>query len=242
MKRSGLLIMLLLTVCFAASVGADEQTVNLESRLIETFDTTDDREWVATASKFTMEGYPQTAYVETYPEALFRHEKDNQGRKVLGIRGQFVRQGYNFIEIYPVKGTDQDGRYIAAPIDIPGRAKNLNLWVWGSNHNFYLEAHFLDHKGLIHVVNLGDLSFLGWKKLQVEIPPRISQAVRYAPSFKGLKLIKFVVWTRPTEKVDDFYIYFDHVTVFTDVFESPFDGEDLANEELIKQVWSGEGK
>jgi hypothetical protein len=51
-------------------------------------------------------------------------------------------------------------------------------------------------------------------------------------------LVKFVLWTKPHERVDDFYVYFDQVKIFSDMFESPFDGGDLADPEQVEKLWS----
>ncbi len=42
------------------------------------------------------------------------------------------------------------------------------------------------------------------------------------------------MWTRPEEKVDNFYIYFDQIKVLTDIFISRFDGDNLANQESVQ--------
>ena len=72
----------------------------------------------------------------------------------------------------------------------------------------------------------------------MQIPSWIPQEVRYVPQYKGLELVKIVLWTRPYEKVDRFFVYFDEIKVTTDVFEQPFDGELLANPERVEQLWS----
>lgn len=240
MKRGGLrtLFLLAVLVMLAVSVFADEIAQNLESRMIESFDTDSSQKWIAYGSKFATSGYPKIGVVKTWPEALVRSPREATDHlRSLGIQGRFDRKGYNNIEIVPVK-EDENGNLVASPIQLPGRVKNLDLWVWGSNLNYYLEVHLRDHNGIVHVLNAGDLRFAGWNKLQVPIPPRISQAVQYIPRFRGLELTKLVLWTRPEEKTDDFYVYIDHMTVFTDMFESPFDGDDLAVPEILEEIWA----
>jgi hypothetical protein len=75
--------------------------------------------------------------------------------------------------------------------------------------------------------------------LRVRIPNSISQSKRILPKLAGLSFVKFRIWTTPTEKVDDFYVYFDQFKVLTDTFETFFDGDELADPERVQQLWSG---
>jgi hypothetical protein len=121
--------------------------------------------------------------------------------------------------------------------------KNLDFWVWGSNYDYYMEVQLRDHRGVVHVLDLGAINFAGWRNLRVQIPTYISQSVQYVPQLKTLELVKLVLWTRPSERVDGFWVYLDQIKVFTDVFESPFDGEGLADPERIDELWnSAEGQ
>ena len=181
--------------------------------------------------------YPKSAFISARLEALNRRQPEGRDLKAFGIHGKFDRKGYNFIEIIPARKGD-DGKLAPRTVPLPGRVKNMDIWVWGSNFSYYLEAHIMDHKGITHVLNFGDVKFTGWRNLQVNIPGYISQAVTYTPAHKRLELVKFVLWTRPTERVDNFYFYLDEFKVFTDMFESLFDGEDLADPRTVEKLWS----
>lgn len=246
MKRGGklLVLILLLSYLLAVSIVADELTVNLESRIIETFDDKEGSPWGVRGSKFISDDYPQFEWVETYPNALFRLPPEDMVLKSLGIKGQFDRKGYNYIEIFPVEELvdpdDPDAEVLPREIPIPGRVKSIDLWVWGSNYDYYLEITLRDHTGRVHLLNMGSLHFLGWKNLTVQIPSAIPQSVSYAPFLKQLNLVKLTLWTRPNEKVDGFYVYFDQIKVFTDLFESPYDGDILNNPAVIEELWQVE--
>ena len=67
------------------------------------------------------------------------------------------------------------------------------------------------------------------------ISTSIPQARRYIPRYAGLELTKIVLWTAPDEKVDDFYFFMDEINVLTDLFETRFDGEDLADPDYPEQ-------
>jgi hypothetical protein len=85
---------------------------------------------------------------------------------------------------------------------------------------------------------VGNINFLGWKNLRVMIPANIPQTKKSIPSIAPLTFVKFRVWTQPTARVDNFYIYFDHLKVLTDTFESLYDGDELANPARVNELWS----
>jgi hypothetical protein len=87
------------------------------------------------------------------------------------------------------------------------------------------------------VLSFGSIRFAGWKNLRTRIPGSIPQAWRYLPRLRNLELTKLVLWTQPNEKVDEFYIYLDQLKVTTDLFETSFDGDELADAETLQQIW-----
>jgi len=231
--------MLLLLLVPALSVAQrDGQTVNLESRVLESFDpdgrTTD---WMVRGSKFVTEGYPKKAYAEAWPEALYGANKEGRELEVLGAQFKFDKQGYNYVEFIPVT-ENEEGNRVPNPINIPGRAKQFDLWVWGADFDYYLEAHLKDHRGIVHTLKLGSLNFVGWKNLRVDIPGYIPQSSDHVPYLETLRLVKLVVWTKPTESVQNCYIYFDQIKVLTDMFIDRFDGDGLASPERVQEIWS----
>lgn len=240
MRRSGFLLFclfLILSVVCPLAVMADEVTENLVSQVLESFDPeTRTTEWMVTGSKFAREGYPKQAYAKAWPEALFGYNREEKDYQVLGVNGQFNRQGYNYIEIIPVK-EDGEGGMVHNPIPIPGRVKQLDAWIWGSEYDFYVEVHLRDYSGINWVLELGNLSYTGWKNLRIDIPSYIPQAARHIPYYKQMTFEKFVIWTRPNEKVDDFFVYVDQLKVLTDKFESRFDGDTLTWPEKISETW-----
>jgi hypothetical protein len=234
--------MLLLLLVPALSI-AQERTVNLESRVLESFDPGDrTTDWLVRGSKFVTEGFPQKAYAEAWPEALYGANREGRELEVLGAHFRFNKQGYNYIEIIPVTENDE-GETVPNPIEIPGRARQLDLWVWGSDFDYYLEAHLQDHRGMIHTLKLGSLDFVGWKNLRIAIPNYIPQSADHVPYLEVLRLVKLVVWTKPTESVKDCYVYFDQIKVLTDMFVDRFDGDGLAQPERVQDIWgSGDGQ
>lgn len=252
-------LLCLLIISPAANLIADENVLSLESKVIEDFDndpkTGEDctTRWIVRGSPFidVSRNYPNVKSVKSWPEALYGKNKEGLDLRVLGIDAGFTRQAYNYLEIIPVRlfdsttdkeddviHTEADGKkWVHAPIVFPGRIKALSLWAWGSNYDYYLEAHFRDHMSIVHVLPLGSLKFTGWKSMSVEIPSSIPQATNYIPKLKRLRLEKIMLWTRPTERVAEFWFYLDSLKVLTDLFESRYDGDELGDETFLQNTW-----
>jgi hypothetical protein len=238
-----LLVLLLLLVAFAGAFG-DEITVNVVSRVLQSFDPGEAghetaRNWVLLPSKFGYDAkgnnFWQMRKLDAWPVALYGKNRDKEKLQVLGITGKFSRKGYNYVEIVP--GTGEGQNFKPAPIPIPGRVESLDLWVWGANYAYYLEAHVRDFQGIDHVLDFGPLQFAGWRNLRAKVPGSIPQAWKYLPRLRNLELTKLVLWTQPSEKVDEFYIYLDQIKVTTDLFETSFDGDELADADTLQQIW-----
>jgi len=203
-----------------------------------------DFEWVLDASKFASrindDQFPKKTTVSAWPMALFGTNRNNLDLKSFGIWGKFDRRGYNWIDVYPaIPGSGVDGEDPEAfEIPIPGRIQYMDMWVWGSNLNYYMEAYFRDHQGVVYSLNMGSLGFQGWKNLRVRIPTNIPQSKRVLPRLAGLTFVKFRIWTTPTERVDNFFVYFNQLKVLTDTFESLYDGDDLADPYNVNELWA----
>jgi hypothetical protein len=223
---------------------AEQATMAFETRILETFNGDGDSPyvWKTQASRFISNindvQYPLLTYVDAWPIAAFGYNRssDSAPLRSLGLHGKFDRQGYNWIDLYPVLADDPDER--PYEIMIPGKIQNMDLWVWGSNFRFYIEAYFRDYMGVVHTLKLGDLNYVGWRNLRVNVPTNIRQTRRVIPSHAGLSFVKFRIWTQPVERVDNFYIYFKQFKVLTDVFDGLFDGNDLADPQNVERLWA----
>jgi len=259
MKQTSLkIICLIIWACITVFSGfGDETTNSFETVVLESFNGDDDAPyiWKTQSSRFVTPVtdkngevvqdsggntvyYPLLAYVEAWPAAAFGYNRgpsDPQLRS-LGINGRFDRRGYNWIDLYPVLADDPDGN--PYEIQIPGRVHNIDMWVWGANLRYYIEVFLRDYRGVIHSIRLGDIAYIGWRNLRVNVPTNITQARKTLPAYAGLTFVKFRIWTQPMEKVDNFYIYFKQLKVLTDMFEGLFDGNDLADPTNVERLWS----
>ena len=254
-----------------AAFGQQDNTVNLESKVIESFNDTEESlyVWRKEASRFAvgkdsadkdnpsfanfgLEGgdfYPKLSHFDVWPMALYRNNREQKEIKSLGIWGKFKRMGYNWIDIYPTLKSQGDD---AEPYEIPlpGHIRYLDMWVWGSNLNYYMEAYIRDEQGVMHTLYMGNLYYQGWKNLRVQLPTNIPQRRRIIldPTAAAtlstadrnsiyLKFVKFRIWTTPREQVANFYVYFHQLRVMTDVYERIFDGDEMTDPDWIRENW-----
>ena len=260
MRRGCLLIsgLLMLLILGTGYLFADEKTLKLESVVIESFDgpgisTYPDGSavnWQVRGSKFSTEGFPRMVYVPNeWPDDLFNNPENPEELNILGINTRFDRMGYNQVELIP--GVGEGENWVSKPLELPGRTKTVDLWAWGSNYKYSIEMHFLDYEGLAYRLDLiqsddkrvpGSLHFVGWKNMFTDIPNYIRQSVNYKPEHKGLRITKIVIYTHPSEKVDNFYIYLDHLKILTDMHETFYDGFGLTDPNRIAEIWGSEGE
>jgi len=243
MKHGSFKIICLVLWAFVLVISSygDEVAISFETKILESFNGDSDYTWKTDASKFATKTddveYPLVAYIPAWPIAAFGSNQDgSENLKSLGIRGQFDRSGYNWIDVFPVLADDDEEN--PAEIRIPGRVRSLDLWVWGSNLKFYIEVFLRDYQGVVHTLRLGDISYVGWRNLRVNVPTSIPQSKRILPAYAGLTFVKFRIWTQPVERVNDFYIYFKQLRVLTDTFENLFDGNNLADPQQVNKLWA----
>lgn len=199
------------------------------SQVLENFET-NDKNWQAVGSKFTKKGFPQVKpLINDWPTALFGKKGDPNNKYCLGVRTSYYKMGYNFLKIFPENG-----------IKVPGIAKAFYIWVWGANFSYDMEMQITDYKGITHTLPVGRLNYLGWKVHRIDVPDYIPQTQQTVPRIKRLKFERFTIWSLPGAPLENFYVYFDHFTVLTDITNETFDGDDLANHP--DEYWQSENK
>ena len=211
-----------------------------DGRQVRTFDFS----WDLRASRFATTlsdedgnetSFPRSTFVEAWPRALFGNNREGRLIQSFGINGRFDRQGHNWIDMFPV---DADGEPFEIPM--PGRVRTMDLWVWGSNLNYRLEAYVRDNQGIVHRVQFGSLAFTGWRNVSANIPGHIRQENRTLPAHAPLHFVKFRLWTQPNERVDNFFVYFNRFQILTDLYEAFFDGDELADPDFLAEFWAND--
>lgn len=230
MKHGGLFFagaaLVLLSAVFPLS--AQEGPINYQTYMVDTFDNPEGQEWSyqAVGSKFITEGYPILKYFDGIPRSVLSMEPgDSENPKYLGLQFKFNRKGDNWVDLFPIK----DGENGKAAYEVPfkGIVQRFDLWVWGAGYYYDLEMIIRDSEGRTHVLPLGSLSFHGWKNLSVTVPRNIPQTSRYIGTKKHMSFVAFRIRTKPSERVDDFKIYFDQFKALTNVYVDSYDGYEL---------------
>jgi len=246
-RRQNLAVMIFLALALTAGSGtlfADEQTINLESKLVQDFAKPEAQNWHALGSKFSSPDFPLLGYIKGGPTAILGgDQKAIQEARSMAVAMLYDRKEYNWIDIVP----GAEGKAIEIPL--PGRVKMIDMWVWSGNFDYYMEAFVRDYRGVVYTIPMGDLTFVGWKNLRINIPDNVPQAKKYLPKRQGLSLVKFRIWTRPTEVVvipgtegqepvdRAVKFYFNNIKILTDTFESLFDGDSLSNPEVYQEAF-----
>ncbi len=232
MKQGGLIFacLVLLFSLFLAPLAAQSKAVNYETYIVDNFDNPDgpDWTWFAAGSKFATKGYPVLKYFDGMPNAIrVMQQKEDGAYKFMGLEAKFDRKGDNWVDIVPMKPGSQDPKD-RFEIPFKGRIARLDMWVWGANYAYDLEILVRDSTGRVHTIPVGLVNHEGWKNLSVNIPGNIQQASLYLNGVQQMSFVAFRVRSRPTERVDSFYIFFDQFKALTDTFLPSYDGYELA--------------
>ena len=200
--------------------------------LVESFDPDDKtKEWSARGSEFSVEEFPKVAYVEERPKQLALTAVEGKTYNALGVRAQFEKKGYNTIEIFPGTAEESD------PIVVNGVCTTIDVWVWGAGYNYDMAVCVRDFNGTMYTLPMGKLNFIGWQNLKVKVPTYIRQESAQLPANRYLEIVKFVITTTPKERVDDFFVYLDEITVSTDLKYVSFDGDNLVEPAVVNEAW-----
>lgn len=245
MKRSiALILSMLLTTAANLWAVTTGTLYSMETVVVDSFDnnavypeTTDAIEWQVQASKAIAEGYPRTVLANTWPRDRFGEAPENAADlRALAVNASFVRRGDNYLDIVP--GRQADGGWQAEPLPLSGEVIALGLWIWGSNYDYTLDASFMDMEGIEYRLPMGSLKFMGWRNLTVRIPASIKQRNGRFPAAQTLRLSKLTINLNPQEKADDFYVYIDNITTYSQVrsYEA-YDGSDLASKAVAAGIW-----
>lgn len=220
-------IVILIFCLGAAMVFSQNSDVEiLDSVTIESFDN-ESTGWTVSASRYVDNQILSSRIVEAWPNQLFGYAPDSV-RRALGVRASFQQRGNNYIEIIPP----------GEALELRGLVKEIELWVWNAQRNYSVTAQLQDYLGIYYTLEFGDINHGGWRKLSARIPNYILQLdPKLHQDNNRLRLIKFIVWTDPSERVDDFQLYFDEIRVLSDVFQPRIDGENLLDAEFIRRTW-----
>ena len=134
---------------------------------------------------------------------------------VLGVKASFFRRGDAELYIQPIR-----------PLQAPGITKTISMWVVGRNFNHRLNVVVADFFGNVNVLDMGKLNFSGWKRMTVAVPPTIVQRDYHYNDRMGLQILGFLIEPDLMETFGTYYVYFDDLRVYTDLFAEESRDED----------------
>ncbi|WP_246057561.1 flagellar filament outer layer protein FlaA [Leptospira gomenensis] len=113
---------------------------------------------------------------------------------------------------------------IRLPIGIPTR---IFFWLNASSQNAKLQLVLRQHKSKEIVIELSDLNFDGWKRIEkkLEIPPRnirLNQSLQYPFEVAAFRLIP-----GPFQKKGEFIFYLDRMGILVDTREDAYPGAEI---------------
>ena len=167
----------------------------------------------------TLRSLPGSPAAKKPAEGDVKNKINEQDTRVLGLKVDFYHRGVVSFTVHPT-----------APIPIPGITKTISVWIAGRNFNHTLKVLFEDYFGRHMELTVGKLTFMGWKKLTVAVPPSITQTDYHFTYKDGIKITGFKVECDPSEAMGTYYMYFDDIRATTDLFgEERRDADDMTD-------------
>jgi hypothetical protein len=132
----------------------------------------------------------------------------DRNKYVLGVRVEFMKRDWSWVTIDPAK-----------PIKIKGITKTLSVWLVGRNYKHTLLVVLKDYLDSMKFVKSERMIWVGWKKVNINIPDTIEQENYKITEDRGITFMGFRVEFEPDDMMGrPFYTYFDYLTADTDLF------------------------
>lgn len=193
-------------------------------------------------AQFTQQGYN---WIELSPYTLGEGAQDNAGAVAnvadagtagaVDTQAQASANADTYLlqtegEVEAAPDPYADGQKFRIPFS--GKATDITLWTWGGHYGWWLEASVRDHLGYLYTFPMGDLLYTGWKQKRIGIPNSVTQSRKRLPSEQSLEFEMLKLWSFPSERMDQFYVYFDLLQHGAIVDTDFFNGKELEN-----QLW-----
>lgn len=135
---------------------------------------------------------------------------------VLGVKTEFMRRDFSWLTITPAQG-----------VAIKGVTKTLSVWIAGRGYTHQLSFIIRDYIGDMKTLPSDDMTHIGWKEVELQIPTTIDQENYKISDERGITFEGFRIDFDPEDMMGrPFYIYFDWMTSETDIFNEGHGNED----------------
>ena len=164
-------------------------------------------------TEITLEDFETNQYTNTNLKFVQANEQEgslairdqypaefNNSKKYLGVKF-FAKKGDTY-QIFPPK-----------PIEINKYCKSISIWIYGKKFAGEISLMLQDTTGATHRIVFGNTAFLGWKKLTVNLEPKIKQQDEYLEKEKTLKILH-IQYRAANETLHPLwqYFYIDDIT------------------------------
>ena len=124
----------------------------------------------------------------------------NNSKKFLGLK-VYARKGDHFT-IIPAK-----------ELTIDKYCRSIGIWVYGKRFAGELSILVQDVDGTNHMLNMGTLDFLGWRKMEAKIPGKAKQQDEYLNRKTAMKILKIIYSPKNATEVPIWQtLYLDDIT------------------------------
>ncbi len=216
----------------------DVDAIEAKSLIIEGWETTP---WEGISYPGAPNGSIATNIVSGRPLNLGFNIKNQNS---MGVKFEFAYLGSNKVELIPpgvvrkpLGQLDEQNRprFInIRGVELPGEVQAISVWVMGRAKPYTMECWVQDWKNNVHVLKMGSLDFIGWRALNVKIPPWISQNIDSYPQDRTLIFRKFVIRAEKTAMQEEVILFFDSLKILTKLYDIYFDGLELNYDEEDK--------
>lgn len=164
-------------------------------------------------TEIVLEDFESTKYTDD--NLKFRKTKDQQG--FLQIRSEYPAEYNNSkkylgVKVYAKKG-DAFQIVPAKTLEISKYCKSVSVWIYGKKFSGEFSMILQDAEGTNHRISFGNLQFLGWKKLTVNLDKRIKQQEKYLEKENSLKILHFQYRPGNDSLLPEWqYFYMDDIT------------------------------
>ena len=126
---------------------------------------------------------------------------------VMGVKVQFTKRSSAPLYIMARR-----------PYRTPGVMKTAQVWISGRGFKHKLYLLLKDVNGKPYEIFMGDMNYLGWKKLTATIPDSVEQVNKMNGNAIGMEIVGFKVVPDPLETKGTQYFYLDDLRVTTDLY------------------------